>query len=241
MSNQISITLVKPIHPANIGATARAMKNMGLSKLALVAPQYFPSPTANAMASRATDILEHAEVYPTLLEALAQQQIIFGTSCRERIFEWPALSLREASLLATEHANKGNAVTVLFGTESTGLTNDELKLCHYHVYIPANPEFNSLNLAQAVQVTCYELMMANETFTKPNPELRVLANYEQLERFYAHLQKVATQTGFLKGAYGEVMMLKLRRLFQRAQMDETEVTTLRGILSNIERMLKTSE
>lgn len=238
MLQDLNITLVKPIHPSNIGATARAMKTMGLTKLSLIAPQYFPSPAANAMASRAVDILEQARVYPTLLEGIANSQIIFGTSSRERIFEWPHLSLREAAALALKEAQVNNKVNFLFGTESTGLTNDELKLCHYHVYIPANPEFNSLNLAQAVQVTCYELMMAKAEFKTSNNTERILAEYQHLERFYEHLQKVATDIGFLKGPYGEVMMLKLRRLFQRAQMDEAEITTLRGILSNIERLIK---
>lgn len=238
MLDKVSITLVKPIHPGNIGATARAMKNMGLSQLKLVAPQYFPSPSANAMASRSVDILEAAQVYPSLIEAVNQSQLILGTSARERIFDWPCLSLREAAALAIEQSILGNNVNFLFGTESTGLTNDELKLCHYHVYIPANPEFSSLNLAQAVQVACYELMMSSANFKKTASEDRILAEYAHLERFYEHLQKVATEVGFLKGPYGEVMMLKLRRLFQRAQMDETEVTTLRGILSNIERAIK---
>jgi tRNA (cytidine32/uridine32-2'-O)-methyltransferase len=237
MLNKVKITLVKTIHPGNIGAAARAMKTMGLSQLSLVAPQYFPSPSANAMASRATDILENAEMHPDLLGALAKSTVIFGTSSRDRIFEWPSMSLREAALLAIEKASMGNEVSFLFGTESTGLTNDELKHCHYHVYIPANPDFSSLNLAQAVQVACYELMMASAQFSKAE-EPRVLAPYENLERLYEHLQKVATTVGFLKGPHGEIMMLKLRRLFQRAQMDETEVTTLRGILSNIDRMLK---
>jgi tRNA (cytidine32/uridine32-2'-O)-methyltransferase len=237
MLNKVKITLVKPIHPGNIGAVARAMKTMGLTKLALVAPQYFPSPTANAMASRATDILENAEVHKTLVEALATSQVIFGTSARSRIFEWPQLTLREAALSIAAEVEKGNQISLLFGTESTGLSNDELKHCHYHVYIPANPEFSSLNLAQAVQVASYELMMAFNTLQTPRTDTRILAPYENLERFYQHLQKIAYDVEFLKGPHGEVMMLKLRRLFQRAQMDDTEITTLRGILSNIERML----
>lgn len=237
-SNNLNIILIKTLHPANIGSTARAMKTMGFENLSLVAPCYFPSPTANAMASRATDILEKAKVHTTLLEAVNDTQLIFGTSSRERVFDWPMLSLREASLLAAQSANANQKVSFIFGTESTGMTNDELKLCHYHVYIPANKNFASLNLAQAVQVACYELMMAfNEVGTQKFPE-RILAPYENLERFYEHLETIAERVEFLKGPHGEVMKLKLRRLFQRAQLDDSEITTLRGILRNIERKLK---
>lgn len=236
-SNNLNIVLIKTLHPANIGSTARAMKTMGFSNLSLVAPSYFPSPTANAMASRATDILEQASVHETLLDAVQDSQLIFGTSSRERVFDWPILNLREASLLAAKEAKSNNKVSFIFGTESTGMTNDELKLCHYHVYIPANPEFSSLNLAQAVQVACYELMMAFNEVPTPKPAERIPSPYENLERFYEHLESIAERVEFLKGPHGEVMKLKLRRLFQRAQLDESEVTTLRGILRNIERKL----
>ena len=239
--NKVELILIRPSHPGNIGASARAMKTMGLERLGLVAPDYFPSPTATAMASKATDILAAATVYSNLHEAIAESQLIFGTSAAtDRLFDWPNLSLHTAAKLAVEQAASGQKIAFLFGTERTGMTNDELKRCHYHVHIPTGSSFSSLNLSQAVQVACYELFMACSANIKPELSMATKAPYEEQERFYEHLQKVATEVEFLKNPHGEIIMLKLRRLFQRAQLETNEIKILRGILSNIERSLKSN-
>ena len=234
--HNINLILIRPSHPGNIGASARAMKTMGLSAMSLVDPLYFPSPTANALASKGLDILEHAQVYPDLHAALSTSQCIFGMSALStRMPGWPELDIRKAAMLAVQQARNGQKVAFLFGTERTGMTNDELKLCHYHVHIPTSSAFSSLNLSQAVQVACYELFMAGQQESTPEPLARILATHLEQEGFYTHLERVGTKIEFLKDPQTEVMMQKLRRLFQRAQLNSNEIKILRGILSNMER------
>ncbi len=243
MTRAIRFILVEPQHPANIGAAARAMKTMGLSSLYLVNPHYFPSPSANALASLGIDILDQAILTASLSEALEDCQLIFATSGRDTVMNFPHLHLREAAEAATLARQEHNQIAFVFGTERTGLTNEELKLCHYHVSIPTADEFTSLNLAQAVQVVGYELLMAQKNTTPQHSpeeplEHRIKAPHQNTERFYNRLEALLRKVDYLKPGHDKIMLQKLRRLFQRAQLEENEVIILLGIISNIERNLR---
>ncbi len=228
------IVLVGTTHPGNIGAVARAMKNMGLSDLALVAPRYFPHAEATARASGAEDLLEAAVVTGTLAEALRGCRFVAGASARARTIDWPALGPREcAERLVAE--SRGGDVAVVFGPEKSGLTNEDLDHCQALLSIPADPAFSSLNLAMAVQIVCYELRLARTGAPVATPEREVpLATSEDLERFYAHLEQVMTASGFLDPDNPRFLMRRLRRLFARAQPDQNEINILRGILASVE-------
>lgn len=230
--DKVRIVLVNTTHPGNIGATARAMKTMGLTRLHLVGPQGFPSAEATARAAGADDILARATVCADLDEALAGARLILGTSARARTISWPELDPRQA---VAEAVNTAGDVAILFGRERYGLTNEELQRCHYLVNIPTNPEFRSLNIAAAVQVLAYEMRMAQPGEVSPQEEPgELVAAAEDMERFYEHLEDTLLQTGFLSSDQPRVtMMRRLRRLFNRARPDETEINILRGILSSI--------
>jgi tRNA (cytidine32/uridine32-2'-O)-methyltransferase len=214
MSEHIRIVLVNTSHPGNIGAAARAMKTMGLSTLYLVAPEKFPNSHANALAVGAVDILEKAVVVPTLEGAIDDCELIVGTSTRNRKIPWPLLTPREFAEKA--HARPAKTA-ILFGREDSGLTNEELHRCHFHIQIPTNAQFSSLNLAAAVQVIAYEIhatsLHANQT---PEPWDFAWANAQQMEGFYEHLEKVLMQINFLDPANPRQLMTRLRRLYLRA-------------------------
>ncbi len=238
----LRIVLFEPNHPNNIGAAARAMKTMGLESLYLVNPRFFPSPAANALASTGVDILDHAIVTPSLEKALTDCHLIFATSGRNNVMNFPILDVRTTAKKAQEAAQQGNMVAIVFGTEATGLTNDQLKHCHYHVRIPTCNEFSSLNLAQAVQVLCYELLMAQSCHSCINDENKenktFLAKHTDTERFYSRLEILLRKVDFLKPGHDKIILQKLRRLFQRTQLEDNEVVILQGIISNIEWNLK---
>lgn len=227
------VILVEPSHPGNIGSVARAMKTMGLSELVLVNPKEFPSKEAIIMASHADDVLEQAKVYPTLDEALADCQLIFATSAREREVEWPLMAPRQAMEKVAE-----TAVTsaVMFGRERTGLTNEELRRAHVHIHIPTNPHYASLNLAQAVQVLAYEWRLAfveNEVTGRPH----ALANDEEREGFYRHFEQALHAVEFFRheNAKHQALLARFRRLFQKAELEQEEVKLLRGVCAAMER------
>ncbi|MDT8405676.1 MAG: RNA methyltransferase [Methylococcales bacterium] len=229
----VKIVLVGTTHPGNIGATARAMKTMNFSRLALVAPKQFPSAEASARAAGADDILAQAYVYDTLAEAVADCQWVIGASARRRSIQWPELTPRQCAAKLTT-LPEGEQAALVFGREHSGLSNAELDLCQFLLHIPVNPEFSSLNLAAAVQVVCYELYQArldNGPHTHPTPPEAPPASAEQLERFYQHLQDTLLSIGFLRPEQQQSMMRRLRRLYHRAQLDRKEVDILRGILS----------
>ncbi|WP_422448471.1 RNA methyltransferase [Endozoicomonas sp. ALB091] len=243
-SENISIVLVNPSHPGNIGAAARAMKTMGLSQLCLVAPDEFPSGTATALASGADDILRNARVCATLDEALADCQFVVGTSARVRGVSLPLVDPRACARSIIDEAVI-HKVALIFGREDKGLTNDQLRRCHLQVHIPTNEEFSSLNLGAAVQVLCYELRMMQllsaDTFEMPEPRSHELANMEDMERYYDHLYQVLLEIGFLDHSSHEKIMAKLRRLYGRVRPDRVELSILRGVLSETQRCLATKE
>ena len=231
MINNVRMVLVNTTHPGNIGAAARAMKTMGLSSLYLVNPARFPSAEATAMASGADDLLERAVVCESLPEAIADCGLVLGTSARQRSLAWPELAVDEAAATAAGEA-PSHPVAILFGRERYGLTNDELKTCQYLVYIPANPAYGSLNLSQAVQVVSYELSRHAGLGRKP-PE-HVPASAERMESFFGHLEAALRDLSFLH-EQSDKLMLRLRRLFNRARPDTDELNILRGILSAAQR------
>ena len=230
----IRIILVGTTHPGNIGAAARAMKNMGLSDLVLVNPQRFPDEDATARASGAEDILEAATVVGSLEEALADCVYVAGASARSRTIGWPSMTPRECAqkLLAESH---NGTVAAIFGPEQAGLTNEHIDRCHTLLTIPTEPGFSSLNLAMAVQVVCYELRVAliGETEDEYQSEVRP-ATGEELELFYEHLEEVLMDGGFLDPENPRHLMRRLRRLFIRAQPDQNEINILRGMLSALD-------
>jgi tRNA (cytidine32/uridine32-2'-O)-methyltransferase len=235
MKLPVRIVLVGTTHPGNIGAAARAMRTMGLDRLCLVAPREFPSAEATARAAGADDVLERAEVCATLAEALRGCHFVMGSSARLRALPWATLSPREAAPRLVAESREGE-VAVVFGRESSGLSNDELASCHALLHVPTDPEFSSLNLAMAVQVVSYELRLAAlEAAAHAAPERRdPLATVGDLENFYEHLERTLVDAGFLNPANPRHLMLRLRRLFSRAVPEEKEVRILRGILSALE-------
>jgi TrmH family RNA methyltransferase len=231
----IASVLVETSHPGNIGSAARALKTMGLSVLRLVHPAHFPHPEATAMASGADDILAAAQMYPTLRAAVADARLVIGSSDRQRGLPLPLLDPREFADCVLEAASAG-PVAVVYGTERTGLTNEQLELCRYLVRIPGNPAYGSLNLAAAVQVLSWELRVAAlaRVSRAPTAPAHRPAPAEQLERFFDHLARVLTRIGFFGDRSPVKIMRRIRRLYLRAAPDERELQILRGILTETE-------
>jgi len=239
MLDNIRIVLVSTSHPGNIGSTARAMKTMGLKQLVLVNPKKYPHSQAIDMAAGADDILDAAVVVDNLQAAISDCQLVLGASARPRGIPLPGLTPRQSGEVVCQHA-QNSEVAIVFGREHAGLTNDELLKCNYHVFIPSNPDYSSLNLAQAVQVLCYECRIHSNA----DNSIKVLTSDESvslddMDKFYKHLEQVLIEIDFLKPSNPKRLMQRLRRLFNRAQLERLELNILRGILSNIQRMLKT--
>ncbi|MCE9684933.1 tRNA (cytosine(32)/uridine(32)-2'-O)-methyltransferase TrmJ [Shewanella sp. AS16] len=238
MLSNIRVVLVGTSHPGNIGSTARAMKTMGLSNLYLAEPRVEPDGHSIALAAGASDILKDLVRVDSLAEAIADCSLVIATSARSRTLDWPMLEPREAGQkLATESLN--GPVAIVFGRENHGLSNEELQQCTYHVAIPANPEYSSLNLAQAVQIICYETRVAHLALAA---EPQALESEYPLaadqERFFDHLEKTLLSTGFIIKNHPGQVMTKLRRLFSRARIEAQEMNILRGILTSIDKQVE---
>ena len=237
--NSVRIILVETSHPGNVGAVARAMKTMGLTNLILVNPKDPKvnfNPEAIAMASNAIDVLEAAQIVASLELAIADCHYILGTSARRRYLDWPLMTPREASAQVVNYVESKMQVAILFGRERNGLENYELERCHAHVYIPANPEYSSLNLAQAVQLVAYEMRLAllseaEFAYTPKDP----LALPGQLEGFYTAVEEVLLKIKFLDPKAPRKLMPRLKRLFQRFCLEEVEVKMLRGIFEELKK------
>jgi tRNA (cytidine32/uridine32-2'-O)-methyltransferase len=214
------------------------MKNMGLSDMVLVAPKIFPSEQATARAAGADDVLESARVYASLLEAIADCRLIVGASARLRSISWPQLTPRAcAEMLRTQ--TPGSRTAILFGREHSGLTNEELELCHFLLHIPTDPEFSSLNLAAAVQIVAYELFLMDPSREGNAETAPLLASSEELESFYRHLEAMLLDIRFLhERKAGDSTMRRLRRIFNRSRIEEREIHLLRGVLSTMQYRLK---
>ena len=244
--NKIRIVLVETSHPGNIGAAARAMKNMGLSRLVLVKPKVWPAREALSMAASALDVLDGVKVVETLAEAISDCHLVMGTSARLRnmpvqLFEPQMAAEKVAGILDSQE------VALVFGREISGLTNEELHQCHYHIHIPVNPEYSSLNLAAAVMVICYEMrkaalaaMPAEALEPVPHKEWdKAPATAGELERYLEHLEKVLIELDFHNPDNPRQLMRRLRRLYQRIQPDQMEINILRGILAATQEALGT--
>jgi len=230
-ASRVRIVLCRPSHPGNIGAAARAMKTMGLSDLRLVAPGKYPAPEAQWMATNAQDVLQNSRVHANLTEAIADCVAAFALSARPREWSTQVLEVRAAAARAVEL--NGN-VAFVFGNEQAGLTNDEMLACQYLVQIPANPEFTSLNLAQAVQVAAYELFMTSKPETGKFRSEKA-ATIQDLEGLYGHLEQAAIASDFFDPASGSKLPTRLRRLFSRVpDMEREEVNILRGLLNALQ-------
>lgn len=234
------VVLVRTSLPANIGAAARAMLTMGLARLVLVAPAQFPHPDAAALATGATDVLATARVVPTLADALAGTRLAIGLSARPRKFAGRVLSLRAAAAEAIAAAVEGD-VALVFGTEMSGLSNEDLAHCEAAATIAANPAYPSLNLAAAVQVAAWELRMAaagGEVWRAPR---FMPATHDDVEALHAHAARTLTALGFFDPRRPRRLMPRLRRLFARARLEREEVNILRGILARVDALLARSE
>jgi tRNA (cytidine32/uridine32-2'-O)-methyltransferase len=231
MLSHIRIVLVETSHPGNIGAVARAMKNMCLSDLALVSPRDFPSAEATSRASGADDLLASARVVGKLDDAIADCHLVIGASARLRTVSLPQLAPRECAAEALKAIGSGQRVAILFGRESSGLTNEELGRCNQLVHIPANPEYSSLNIAMAVQVLNYELLLASGDVQPAAAAGREPVTAREMQGLFEHLEQAMVDIGFADPRQSDKLMLRLRRLFFRAEPDGDDIRILRGILS----------
>jgi tRNA/rRNA methyltransferase len=235
--DRVAVVLSRPSHPGNIGAAARALKTMGLARLVLVKPRHFPDPDATAMAANASDVLAAASVHETLEGALADCVLAVGFSARARDLSHPPQTPREAAPSILQAAAQGN-VALVFGNETSGLSNAELARCQRFVSIPADPRYASLNLAAAVQVACYELAIASDAFEAPRRGRGTAASGADIEGFFAHLEKSAIASGYLSRERPGRFMERMRRLFARSGLEREEVKLLRGLLAAFEKRAK---
>ena len=233
--DRIRVVLSRTSHPGNIGAAARAMKTMGLRDLWLVAPEAFPDEVATARASGAADLLESARVVGTLQEALADTVFSAALTARRRELSLPRMQARDAARELVARSSDG-IVALVFGNETSGMTNEEVGLCSLPVTIPTDPEFSSLNLGAAVQVLSYELRMAalGEAAAVPADVQAEPATHADFEGFMGHLERVVTASGFHDPANPKRLLPRMRRLFNRVRLEKEEVAILRGMLTTFE-------
>lgn len=239
--HNIKIILVETTHPGNIGASARAMKTMGLESLRLVNPKLFPSADATVRAAGADDILSEAEIFDSLADAVGDCKYLYGTSTRKRSLQCEVLSPESATNEIINVMDNDINIGIVFGRERTGLTNSELDLCNKMVAIPANPGFSSLNIASAVQIICYEIIKRSLITGQDN----VSAKYEntpvdssELSRLYDHLEQCLIDIDFLDPLKPRRLMRRLKQLFNRTEMDQNEYNILRGILTAVQEKIK---
>lgn len=240
MLKNIRIVLIETSHSGNIGSTARAMKTMGLTDLVLVAPKQGVDDQAIALAAGAEDVVKSAVVVENFSQAVADCSLVIGTSARLRHLQNSLIEPHECGGKAINHAISGK-VAIVFGRERVGLTNEELLKCHYHVTIPANPDYASLNLAMAVQLISYEIRMAylatqreeNQKMTQTQPD--VYPKMQELDYFFTRTEQLYQSLGFIQN---QGVMQKLRRLYGRAEVEKTELHILLGMLSAVEKKLK---
>ena len=257
MFENIRVVMVHTSHPGNIGAAARAIKTMGLSRLVLVSPQQYPDQIAIWRAAGAADILEQAQVVETLAEAVEGCSMVVGASARQRRIPWPVLDSRQGGE-AIAKQSRTEEVAIIFGREDRGLTNEELQQCNYHIEIPANEDYGVLNVASAVQIICYEVRMSllafrqikekgpeNPAPSKPEPKMPInpvrwderLATSGEMEHFFNHLETTLTQLDFHEPENPRQLLTRLRRLFMRARLDHLEINILRGAMTAVQKKI----
>ena len=233
--NNIRIVLVRTFHPGNIGSSARAMKTMGLSDLALVTPKSYPDPEAEKMAAGAGDLLAKANVYTSVTEALANCTAIIAATARPRGFDLPALTPQQTAEHLLNHCQHSK-VALVFGPERMGLHNDDLQLVKHRVTIPTNPDYGSLNLAAAVQILSYELCKANMTSELVEHSTAPLASAEEISRFHKHLADTLRAVSFMRPHEGDTLK-RVHRLFNSGAQSKADIQLLRGILTSIQKTL----
>jgi len=237
-SNLINIVLVDTIHPGNIGSVARAMKTMGLSRLSLVNPRIFPSGDANALSGNATDVLENANTYSSIAEAIKNSTFVYATSSRDRSIQWPILNASSAAEKICNEVNSDKEISIIFGKEDRGLTNTELEYANNLIEIPANPEYPVLNLAMSAQIICYEIFKFSHNNNvkewRDYPEV----NSEQLQRLINHFIDTAVEIDVIDPDNPKKIISRIKRMFTRLQPDEMEASFMRGFLSGINKKLK---
>ncbi len=234
----VRVVLVETTHPGNIGAAARAMKNMGLSRLVLVNPREFPHEKATWRAASASDVVESATVVDTVAEAIADCQLVIGTSARDRRIPWPLLEPRACGEKVAAEASAGGDVAILFGREARGLKNEELQLCHYHVNIPTAEAYSSLNLAMAVQVIAYEILLAAREGVPDAPWDMDPATAGAVEHLFDHFERTLIDVGFHDPENPRQLMTRLRRMLNRIRLDSMEVNILRGFLTAVDKKIE---
>ncbi|MFT5350014.1 MAG: tRNA (cytidine32/uridine32-2'-O)-methyltransferase [Planctomycetota bacterium] len=238
ISKNIKVVLVGTTHPGNIGATARAMKTMGLEQLVLVNPKIYPDADATARASGADDILAEAIIHQSFSDAISDCHFVFGTSTRNRSIPWPLYTPSEAAQQTRKLIAEDSVVAIVFGRESSGLANEELELCNAMIQIPSNPEFSSLNIAAAVQIISYEIrknMLETEPVLVDIHSKTPLASVEQIQQLYDHLQQCLVDIGYFDPDKPRRLMRRLKRIINRSQLDANEYNIARGVLTAIQK------
>lgn len=235
MLSNIRIVLINTFHPGNVGAIARAMKNMGLSNLYLVDPNDYPSEEATSRAAGAVDLLENATIVPTFEEAIADCSLVIGTSARHRTFQLPIMNARECAESAVIEATN-QPIAIVFGREKTGLLNEEIAQCHRQVYIDANDEYPVLNISQAVQIVAYEIWMASQNKAdKGKVEVAEYPRKGDMDLFHAHLEETLYDINFVIKNHPGKVLEKLQRYFNRSRPEKSELGILRGVLAAVQR------
>ena len=237
-SNCINIVLVETSHPGNIGSVARAMKTMGLSKLSLVNPKDFPSGDANALSGNARDVLDAAIIYPNLKAAIEESTFVYATSARNRSINWPTVNPEEAADKILNQVAGNKEISIIFGREDRGLTNEELQLANFHLEIPANPDYPVLNIAMSVQIVTYELFKNRNTSQdrewRDYPEI----NSEDLQRLIDHFVETSIDLEMIDPKNPSQIIARIKRMFSRLQPDSMEGNYLRGFLTAVNKRLK---
>ena len=237
-SNCINIVLVETSHPGNIGSVARAMKTMGLSRLSLVNPKDFPSGDANALSGNARDVLDAAIIYQNLDAAIKESTFVYATSARNRSINWPTVNPEEAADRILDQVAGDKEISIIFGREDRGLTNEELQLANFHLEIPANPDYPVLNIAMSVQIVTYELFKNRNTSQdrewRDYPEI----NSEDLQRLIDHFVETSIDLEMIDPKNPSQIIARIKRMFSRLQPDSMEGNYLRGFLTAVNKRLK---
>ena len=234
----VQIVLVETSHPGNIGSVARAMKNMGLANLALINPKKFPHQEATALAGNATDVLENAKVFTSIQEAVKNSKVIYATSARDRTIEWPTLTAKEAAQETQELVTNEIQVSILFGREDRGLTNEELQLANKHLIIPAHPDYPVLNIAMSTQVICYELYQAAQNNSVESWQDFPEYTSEELNNLIEHFNETVEALELVDPRNPKQIMTRMERMFRRLYPDQMEGNFLRGFLKAVNKRIK---
>ena len=238
LSNLINIVLIETSHPGNIGSVARAMKTMGLKNLLLINPRKFPSGDANALSGNAIDILEKAKVYKNLKDAIKDSTFVYATSARVRTIQWPTKNAQDAAEEIVKQVSANKKISIIFGREDRGLTNEELQIANTHIEIPANPEYPVLNIAMSAQIICYEILKASIDTTARDWHDYPEVDSENLQMLIDHFIETATDIDVINPDNPKKIISRIKRMFTRLHPDEMETSFLRGFLSGIKKKIK---